>query len=309
VSADGDRLRISAPEGAIDVGLRNALAARKPEILTFLRIAKSLSGSRPTVVPVQAGGRQRPLFVVPGHNGDVFCYVHLARHLGPDRPVLALEPPGLDGTRAPIPTVQGLAEHFASAISTFSPGPYLLGGFCVGGSLAFETARQLHAWGESVRLLALLGSPHPASFRPLNRALSGLLARLGGHARALSRLTPRGQARYLSRKWRERATRGGAPDAESPDAAHRRRLERTTISAVSGYQPGAFDGPVVLFLPSPDWSRSEDRPLDWAPLARGGFDTVIGPPDCNGDTMLREPHVRWLAHELRVRLDSLEDTR
>ncbi len=34
-------------------------------------------------------------------------------------------------------------------------GPYFLGGYCMGGTLAFEAAQQLHAAGESIALLAL----------------------------------------------------------------------------------------------------------------------------------------------------------
>jgi thioesterase domain-containing protein len=307
VSVDGDRLRLSAPPGVLTLELRDQLIARKPEVLAFLRTAKKLGSPAESVVAVQPQGTRHPFFAIPGHNGDVFCYVHLARHLGDDQPFYALQPPGLDGTQAPAETIEALAAHFVRELRRFAPrGPYLLGGFCLGGSVAFETARQLREQGQDVRLLALLGSPCPTSFRPLNRtraATKELIGRFGLHVRLLMR-SPGQHLRHLAVNLRKRVrlddVAKGAPDAVS---SYRQRVERAAVSAVRAYSPRPFEGRITLIVPNKAWATSLDRPMDWGALARDGLETVVGPPECNGDILLREPHVRWLAGELRIRLD------
>src|SRR5215472_1052505 len=81
-----DRLRCSGPEHLLTNEVREQLSTRKLEIIDFLRLAESSAPARnSSVVPIQPHGRRKPLFAVPGHNGDIFCYVDLARHLGTDQ--------------------------------------------------------------------------------------------------------------------------------------------------------------------------------------------------------------------------------
>ena len=49
-----------------------------------------------------------------------------------------------------------------------------------------------------------------------------------------------------------------------------------------------------MFLPSEAWRHSGDRPDEWKRVA-GQVVEHVGPDGCDGDDMLREPHVRVLA--------------
>ena len=50
-----------------------------------------------------------------------------------------------------------MAAHYREEMQRLQPkGPYLLGGYCLGGTIAFEIAQQLRRAGESVALLAML---------------------------------------------------------------------------------------------------------------------------------------------------------
>src|SRR3954468_7974638 len=52
-----------------------------------------------------------------------------------------------------------MAACYAQELRAFQPhGPYYLGGYCFGGNVAYEMARQLRAAGEEVALVALLDS-------------------------------------------------------------------------------------------------------------------------------------------------------
>src|SRR5262245_55525222 len=100
---EGDRIRWSAPPGVLTVERRNELAARRPEIESLLKAARAArSGS---IVPIETGGRLKPFYAVPGHNGDVFCFVRLARSMAP-QPFFGLQPPGLEPSMKPVARVE-----------------------------------------------------------------------------------------------------------------------------------------------------------------------------------------------------------
>lgn len=298
VWAEGDRLRCNAPQGALDPVVRQELARRKPEIMAFLHAATTWAVSPSAVVALQPAGSRRPFFGVPGHNGDVFCFVPLARHLGREQPFYALQAPGLDGRREPFDRIEDLAAYFVDQLRAVQPeGPYLLGGYCSGGTQAFEVAQQLRRQGQEVALLALFGSACPTSFHPLYRHL---FRRAVDHGRRLAALPPRERARYVGDKARA-FLQAVAPHHGVPrDSATARRiqLEAVTAVAIRKYPLRRYPGRIALFLPCDDWRRSGDRPMDWAAFGDGGFDAQSGPDGCDGDVMLREPWVRWFAERL-----------
>ena len=95
-------------------------------------------------MPLEAAGTRTPIFAVAGHNGDVFAYRALAQHLGPDQPFFGLQPPGLEEGSEPLTRVEDMARYFAEQIRAFRPvGPMSIAGFCAGGTIAFELAREL----------------------------------------------------------------------------------------------------------------------------------------------------------------------
>ena len=106
---------------------------------------------------------RRPLFLIHPAGGQVFPYVHLAQHLGLDQPCYGLQAKGLEEGQDPHVRIEDMATYYIEALRTVQPeGPYLLGGWSMGGVVAFEMAQQLHAQGHGVALLALLDSRIPA---------------------------------------------------------------------------------------------------------------------------------------------------
>ncbi|HWH09372.1 MAG TPA: amino acid adenylation domain-containing protein, partial [Candidatus Thermoplasmatota archaeon] len=111
----------------------------------------------PCLVPIQRAGAKPPLFYVHPGGGTVGCYVRLALDLGADRPFYALQAQGADDEREPHLTLEDMARAYVDAIRTVQPrGPYRLGGWSLGGMIAYEMARRLEALGEEVALLALV---------------------------------------------------------------------------------------------------------------------------------------------------------
>lgn len=118
------------------------------------------SGARQfsSLISVQPHGSNPPLFWVHGDYSDIV----LRRHLPADQPVYALLHQARDGTAARYQTVETIAAHYLEEIQTVQErGPYLLGGFSFGGTVAFEMAQQLKRRGEKVALLFLIDSRFP----------------------------------------------------------------------------------------------------------------------------------------------------
>ena len=236
----------------------------------------------------------------------------MARYLHPDQPFYALQPAGLDGRRSPFKRIEDLAAYFVDQLRTVQPeGPYLLGGYCSGGTAAFELAQQLRHQGQEVALLALFGSACPTTFPPLYRHL---LIRAGDHGRRLGPLNAGEQASYMQTRVKTFLTAIAPYRSVSKNrfvglvaaASRKIRLEAVTVSALRNYSPRPYPGRITLFMPSEEWRRSEDRPMDWAAFGEGGLDVLAGPDGCDGDVMLREPWVRWFAERLEDNLQRVD---
>jgi thioesterase domain-containing protein len=278
----GAGLRCSGPPGALTPDLRDEIARRKSEILAIL-------GAPRAIVPIHPQGSGTPVFGVPGHNGDVFCWSDFVRDLGDHRPFFGLEPPGLDGHSAPLTRIDDLAAYFEEQIAAFRPaGPCIVAGYCAGGAVAFELGRRLRANGRNVLFVGLFGSPHPSWYQlpaQVSFRLRQEFGRVSKHARALW-FSPSGRLRYVTDsmsqiRWRREAASAATRD---PVLARRRAMERVTVAAVRRHRIRPFPGRLVLFVPNRTWLPSS------VPLWRAAAsDTLVhyGPAGCRQDSMLR----------------------
>ena len=138
-----------------------------------------VAGPRARAVEVQIGGSKRPFFFLHGDwKGTPFFCFSLVRELGLDQPFYALEPYRFDGLPVP-PTVETMATAHLKSLRAVQPeGPYLLGGWCNGGLVAYEMARQLHATGQTVDLLVLM-DPMYLGYCTRRRLLRVVISHLG----------------------------------------------------------------------------------------------------------------------------------
>ncbi|WP_095988189.1 non-ribosomal peptide synthase/polyketide synthase [Cystobacter fuscus] len=116
-----------------------------------------------TTNPIELrSGPQRPLFLVHAVGGGVSPYMALARQLSDEQAVYAFQARGLDGAEGPLDTVEAMASQYIKEMREVQPeGPFRLGGWSMGGVVAFEMARQLVALGQRVDLLVLLDPSSP----------------------------------------------------------------------------------------------------------------------------------------------------
>ena len=121
------------------------------EMATML--TSKASGAQSAAVALQANGDRRPVFCVHGIGGEVMYLRQFAAAIRDDQPFYAFQRTLGDGD---CPTVESLAIRYIQAMRGVQPhGPYLLGGYSMGGSVALEMAQQLRTAGEQVALLAI----------------------------------------------------------------------------------------------------------------------------------------------------------
>jgi len=307
VWADGDQLRCNAPAGALTPEVREHLRQRKHDILEFLRSAETLARQQRAIVPLQPRGSGVPVFAVPGHSGDVFCYRALVDHLGHDQPFFGLQPPGVDGQAEPLARIEDLAAYFADQIRAFhgDSGPMVIAGYCAGGTIAFELARQLAERGASIAFVALFAGPYPHWYRSLPQ-LRERVRYVGGqvrhHLRELGSRSFAEGRRYVREHLRFRATRQEQSRSAVPDAVliARHKVEAVTLAAVRTYEPQYFAGRLCLFVPNPKWLRSRNLTKRWRGVA--GNVEVYGGPGCEGDALLLEPAAGTVADQFASRV-------
>ena len=293
---EGERLKCSAPKAGMTDDIRKTLTERKDDIVAYLRQSAAISDPGSTIVPIKRGGGKTPIFAVSGHGGDVFCLRSLSLRLDAERPLIGVQPPGLDGS-APLTTLEDLARYEIEQIRRYTPrGPYLIAGHCAGGALALEVAQQLKAAGEEVAMLALIGAPFPSSFNYLpqkvlrvRQIVKTLTAgdfserrdRIVAKLRA--RLQPPEEAVGISRDVMEA----------------RNRVERATVAAVRNYSPKLYDGQMDVYISGDAWHKAEK----WRPYARITNQHYIGEREIND--MLLGGNCQELADKMNQRMAAL----
>jgi amino acid adenylation domain-containing protein len=115
--------------------------------------------TEPPLVVLQPDAPGRPFVFVHGdvRGGGWYCR-RLAALAVPDAPMLVLPTLGVEGEER-VWRIATMAQRHVAELRKVQPqGPYRLAGFCVGGIIAFEMARQLRAMGEEVERLIVIDS-------------------------------------------------------------------------------------------------------------------------------------------------------
>jgi amino acid adenylation domain-containing protein len=137
------------------------LGATIEDLAAVLREHAVPTSSNP-LVSIQAKGSQPPFFCIHPAGGIVYCFRELARQLGEDRPFYGVQSPGLEEGGTLPEDLNGMASAYINALRRVQPqGPYHLGGWSLGGIVAFEMACQLQQQGHDVATLALLDARAP----------------------------------------------------------------------------------------------------------------------------------------------------
>ncbi|MBO4207984.1 non-ribosomal peptide synthetase [Micromonospora echinofusca] len=292
---------------AVDPGASVGTPDRAEDALLWFRRA----GTRPPLFCVYPGGGQ--------------WYVHLAEYLPPDRPVAALEWPGLHREVPPPGSVDAVADLFLDRIRAVRPtGPYHLLGWCGAGPVTGELADRLLRAGEQVTCVLL----DPALDSHTRRNLWEEAATLAHGEELLARLdraTAPAEIGDLQRRFvevLERVIDEGTKEPPSPGDTFwpgRLRVWRELTEAMLGHRQRPYPGPMHLLVGDEladgrhevscgqSYAQYRDR---WTELAPNGLRVHRVAGDHLG--VLRPPHVAELARLLErvmARTEGTEGTR
>jgi amino acid adenylation domain-containing protein len=284
-----------------------------------------------SLVPIQPKGSKPPIFCVHGGIGTVLFYRDLANHLGMDQPFYGLQAKGLDGIETPHSGIEEMASHYIEEIRTVQPeGPYFLGGYCLGGIVAFEMAKQLIGQGHEVALLANFNAISPTYMHPSHRTINTDEMQLDGKTKSipakvshlrdkLELLSSKEKLVYLlkilkRRSWDQLKNALWNPNTQYkmrgliyklcntlgrplPEALAKFYLWETNANMVRAYKPQVYPGWMTIFR-SP--GIYQDPHLGWSGLVGGGIETC----DISGEhqyprQIMIEPFVELLAEELK----------
>jgi thioesterase domain-containing protein len=244
------------------------------------------------LVPLRREGSGRPLFLIHGLGGYATALVPLARGLAVDCPVYGLQAQGLDASQTPHDSIEAMAAFYLGEIRAVQPkGPYLLGGWSMGGVVALEAARQLGGAGEEVALLAMLDTYLSlADFQKLDlddqAVLRWIAPRLKLSVAELRKLP-------LERQWERIEEQAMRSEGIGVAEIHRLAVVcKAHLAALRCYVPQPYPRPVVLFAAG---RGGENPTAPWVSLCpRLRVEPVSG----DHYTMLCKPDVELLAERL-----------
>ncbi|HEY6122365.1 MAG TPA: AMP-binding protein, partial [Pyrinomonadaceae bacterium] len=303
--------------------LTTLFQAATVEQLGRLLSEEEWSPSWSSLVPIQPGGSNPPLFCLHLALGHVLFYRDLALRLGSDQPVYAFQPQGLDGKEPSHIRIEEMVSYYIKEMRTLQPeGPYYLAGSSFGGLMAFEMAQQLHAQGQEVGLLALFDTYAPGfpKLSPEGRSLRyrvyRFMQRVDLHVGNLLLLKPEGKVKYLQEKatlikgrlrGSVRRTESGIKkiaynwyhaNGHSVGTEHDQRVDELRRLR-NDYVAHVYPGCLTLFRASKrPAGYQDDHDLGWRQSAVGGLE-IHEIPGYHG-SIVTEPRVRILAERLRT---------
>lgn len=270
------------------------------------------------LVLIKEGDEKAPLFLIHGAEGNVLLYRDLAGHLDDAQPVYGLQSRGLNGSDYAPESIEEMAYDYIEAIKKVQPeGPYNLGGYCLGGTIAFEIAQQLMVKGEEIKNLFLIETYNECVSLFTNSfgdRTKEKIENLRFHFENLKSLNGSDKKIFLKHK-AEIATRRtfarinslsskmGFKTNEDPEtSAATRTLRELNDSAQTKYIPESYKGKTILLKPKVSFSCEPDENFGWKDFIQGEF--KVYNLDLAPRGMLMEPFVEETAAIISKEMNS-----
>ncbi len=263
------------------------------------------------LVTIQHQGSKPPLFFVHPIGGNILCYYELSLHLGSDQPFYGLQAVGLNGESQPYTRIEDMAAKYIEVLREIQPnGPYFLGGWSMGGIVAFEMATQLLRHGEQIDMLAMIDSPAPFNSKQtieiddvkilvdfaIDMAHSAG-KNLSGSVEQLQGLTLDEQLNYFLEQ--ARIVNLVPLDFELEQLRCLLKIFQNNVLALQSYVPQVYPNQIVYLQASDEVSNDLHNPiLSWNELSREPIEIITIPG--NHYTIITKPNIKLLAEHLNA---------
>jgi amino acid adenylation domain-containing protein len=255
------------------------------------------------IVPIQPQGSRTPLFCIHEISGFASFYTDLAHQLDPDQPLYGLQARGLDKQQAPHTSINEMATCYREAIQQVQArGPYLLAGWSMGGTIAYEISQQLKQRGEEIAFLGLLDSyglsdaPEPAE----NALIIEYLRETDPPIEHLDQMISETDEDIIPKALAlAQKAKLMPPDLCLADFQRYLEVYKVNSHAAHTYQPQPYSGTATLFV-------CQEPPAEGIAVARANIDRWRGlvhnlelrEASGNHSNMVKPPHVNHLAAEM-----------
>jgi phthiocerol/phenolphthiocerol synthesis type-I polyketide synthase E len=308
--------------------LATLLSAPTVRQLAGLLVQDEFEPSWSSLVRIRVEGTKLPFFSVHSEGGNVLEYFKLASYLDQDRPFYGIQAQGLDGDKIISLTIEEMARHYIAEIKSVQPkGPYFIGGYCLGGMIAFEMARQLETIGDHVAFLAMISTYTPEHLKReipnmtgVRRYLNLIIDRIGLEMDNLSVLDLKEKLSYIGDRMRQFRLVSRVIYEDLADRLrksfnlkpyhHSRRyilekIRNKQAMAFYDYKPSPIETGITLFRVSRQ-SRSlvADPTLGWADYSKKGvvdFEVLAFHKN-----IMKDPNVKTLAKKLQECIDEMQ---
>ena len=236
----------------------------------------AVTTSHPLLAPLKKDGERRPIFMVHPPGGIVICYRELADQLHEEQPLLAIRSRGLHGREKLPSSLAEMATDYIEAIRVAQgEGPYVIGGWSLGGLIAYEMCQQLISSGESIERLVLLDSTIPEGATDLvdesDQSNVGLEYGIDMSLEQLSELKADDQLPFL---WQHAINLGVLSDETPKEVVDQvlkdlQALFHHHVDLTSSYRIKPLDASVLLVRPTDVPFQVKTTPdRGWSKLAR-----------------------------------------
>jgi len=269
------------------------------------------------LVAIQRHGSKPPLFFVHPIGGNILSYYELSRYLGSEQPFYGLQALGLNGECEPYTRIEDMATCYIKALREIQPeGPYFLGGWSMGGVVAFEIATQLQRQGHKVAMLTMLDSPAPVKSEStaeideyndvsilVDFAID--MARsagknLTGSVEQVQKLEQDEQLKYFLEQ--ARIANLLPPDFEIEQLRCLLKVFKNNLRALRSYVPQVYSNTIIYFQAKEKVSHDfHDSILSWKEFSFEPIETITIPGDHY--TIISKPNVQILVEQLHIYLN------
>jgi thioesterase domain-containing protein len=169
-------------------------------------------------------------------------------------------------------------------LQTVQPiGPYQLGGWSLGGLVAFEIAQQLHQQGQEVSNLVMIDSFAPTADNSSEIDEVSLVADFASYTgnvvgqkfsvsvAELKQLNPEEQLQYILVQARKFGVL--PPEIGSEQIRHRLEVFKANSQAMDRYISQPYLGRITFFCADESMKQNQDPSLGWAAVAAGSIIT------------------------------------
>jgi amino acid adenylation domain-containing protein len=245
-----------------------------------------------------------PLFLIHGAEGNVFLYRDLAKRLTADRTVYGIQSRGLSGEEN-FNSIEEMAEHYVQIIRTVQPkGPYNIGGYCMGGTVAYEIGQQLSAANEHIQNIFLIETYNACLLDPVeveNNRIKEKIQNIKFHIDNFKSLRVKDKITFMQRKTQTALNRTSARISNITSSIFSQKnnevpgyitlsLREVNDRANAEYRSDVYKGKVVLLRPKVSFSTEPDPEFGWGNFVEG--ELKVYTIDAAPRGMLTEPFVK-----------------